>query len=482
MAKITKAAQLVAALTKGHGYDGDGSKDSVLAFLAEKGIEPTHADGSPIDVEALYAPQSKAVKITVEADAGEEVAVNGEALAAEAEEPAQASAEPAKAFHKVQNATFNIGRSNAERKAYNARAKNASLKGDDRPVYSDADLAEYAGAWLRYTAFKGFDTDVYGQKANDLAIIKTMVGSNNALGGNLVPRDFAPFLIENVNKYGAARKLVGVTPMARDVLPIPSIDSDVDVNWVGEATAGNTNASAPTFGQAQLVAKKILGTKRVSSEIFNDSAIAVADLLSRSFSRALAKKEDQAYFLGDGTSTYGGFSGLSSAIGTAGFVNGTGNSWSALVRADINKALGTVSSRFADRSQWAMACSPNFYWTVLHPMIQAAGGATMAEAQKGLESIGRGNADFIWDGVPGYFVSVMPTATATSSKVLYVGNFAAATKLGEVRGSMGIESSNQRYFDTDEVVFRAVNRVAITCHDVGDSSNAGGIVGLMTTS
>ncbi len=91
-----------------------------------------------------------------------------------------------------------------------------------------------------------------------------------------------------------------------------------------------------------------------------------------------------------------------------------------------------------------------FYYSILLKMQRAAGGLTLAESVNGVKQVA-GGPDFMWDGIPGYLAADMPQATAVSSNVLYVGDFARSTKLGEVRNAMEIASSDQRYFDQDSL-------------------------------
>ena len=60
--------------------------------------------------------------------------------------------------------------------------------------------------------------------------------------------------------------------------------------------------------------------------------------------------------------------------------------------------------------------------------------------------------------------------------------------LGRVNNSFEVATSDQRYFDSDEIAIRGIHRVAFNAHDVGnaDATEAnrepGPIVGLITQS
>lgn len=455
--------QLIKALNA-QGYKGDNSLESIEAFVKSSSIEFSNSDGQPLDIKAAYA---NVKKVTVTADAGEviEVAKADESVVQEekALRAAQAKSVKAPAVHS--------GNSLA-RKSYEAAIRQGTA------MFPDADVAEAVGAYLRLKALSnGAISYSYSQRANDESIVKSWGVTTDTTGGSFVPRDMASFLITNLNRYGATRKIAGVTDMGRDTLDISDITSEAVVTWPGENTAGDSNASTPATARRQLNANKLLGYKLVSNELLNDSAVSVVDTLSNEFLRALSNKEDAAYISGDGTSTYGSFTGLASAVPSGTYqalTSGSATNWDSITLSDIDKCFAQVSSR-ADTANFQILCSQQFYFRVLHRLMRAAGGATIGEIRDGIRKSGA-NFDAMFDGYPVVFSPHMPTSASGAATVLYVGDFKNGTKFGQVRNALEVGGSEHFAYNTDSFTVRGKNRVAILCHDVGVSSTPGLVV------
>jgi HK97 family phage major capsid protein len=132
--------------------------------------------------------------------------------------------------------------------------------------------------------------------------------SGTSTGAYLVP---APLLAEVfilVEKWGVARRYFRSIPMTADSLKLDSLVTEATAYWVTQGN--NITASDIVFGQGTLSVAKLAGISTWTSEVDEDSAVAYLPIFTASLARAIAKKEDLAGFIGDGTSTYGGFTGL----------------------------------------------------------------------------------------------------------------------------------------------------------------------------
>lgn len=353
-----------------------------------------------------------------------------------------------------------------QKKAYDSAVKHQRpMRGSKGalPVYSDADQAEWAGAAQRLTAL---GATPYPQKAADTAICQKAGSTfNPATGGVLVAGDYLPELIELFDQYGVARRAVGVTAMRESTLDIPRLDSDVTVYDVGE-NAVITESDAGT-SLVTLTATKTAALSRQPSELLNDAAINVGDIISRSSARAVAKWEDEAYFTGSHNRT--GLTDLQGTIGTDQFDSVSGG-WSGITISDIQSTIGLLPG-WAHSEGIALSCSAAFYSTVLDTFAMSAGGNTGSNLKAGFAGM------TMWGQYPVFINEVMPSAYVDGQSVLQVGAFGAASKFGVVTGSEQLVTSDQRYFDQDQVAFRYTQRWAISCHDVGGSGS--GVVALL---
>lgn len=299
--------------------------------------------------------------------------------------------------------------------------------------------------------------------------------STNAAGGVLVPEVFENAVIDLRETYGVFRQNTRVRTMTSDTLVIPRRTGGLTVYFPGEA--GTITASDKTFDSVTLVAKKMAAMTVYSSELAEDAVISIADDLAQEFAWALALKEDQIGFLGDGTSTYGGMNGLqlmndgnhAASIYTA----ITGNTaFSTLDIDDFNGMSGKLPEYARPRAKWYI--SRPGYAASMERLMYAAGGNTV-------QTIGGGTGPSFL-GYPVVIAQVMnSTLTAQTSTfgLCYFGDLALATSMGSRRG-ISVQQSEHLYFASDQLAIRCTERIDINPHDLGDGSTAGPLIGLKT--
>lgn len=108
----------------------------------------------------------------------------------------------------------------------------------------------------------------------------------------------------------------------------------------------------------------------------------------------------------------------------------------------------------------------------MHKLARAAGAADMF-------SILSDRKERYYLGYPVTFVSAMPSVEANSQICAILGDLQLGAYLGERKG-LEIAKSSEAYFKNDQLGVRGRERVAITVFGVGDTSEAGPIVGLIT--
>lgn len=309
---------------------------------------------------------------------------------------------------------------------------------------------------------------------------KDMGGDAQSTGGALVPQDFVPQLINLVEKYGLFRQLATEWPMASDSSVAPKLSSGLTVYCPGAGVA--PTKSDPTFATVGMVAHKWMTLTAIDSELNEDSAIAVGELVANQIALAFAKKEDEVGFLGDGTSTYFGHTGITGALrkvnATIGniksLVVGSGNLYSELTLGDFEKVVGTMPDFAEVEGQVNWIVNRYFYYSVMLPLALSASNATATEVVEG-----RGVREKTFLGYPVKLNAAMPKAAANSQICTIFGNLKQGALLGDRRRPT-IERSNDAYFTSDQLAIRGTERVAPTIHGVGDTTNAGPIVGLIT--
>ena len=312
----------------------------------------------------------------------------------------------------------------------------------------------------------------------------------NTQGGYLVFPEFEARLINLKEKYGVLQQNAFRLPMASDTLIIPRRAGGTTVYYPGEN--GQLTESAMKFDQLQLICKKYAQMTRWSTELNEDSVIAMADLLAGEFAYQFAKAEDVNGFIGDGTSTYAGVIGLlfklvntvngvSPTASLAGSVAGglaclaTHTTVPTTTLADWEAVVGKLPLYSEGRANWYMTKS--VFWAGPARLIDAAGGNA---------------ALFLVSGAPmkflGYdvvFAQAMPTASAatgaTAASPLSVpavlGDMSMTSYLG-VRRGVTVKTSDQRYIEFDQIAIQATERVAIN-NAVGDSVDPTSVPGPM---
>jgi len=417
---------------KANGLTGEVTLETAkahVATLAAEGIEFADEAGAAIDVDAVWNAKST-IKI-----ADDVASVKGT-------KAPHAAIDTNKEPH-----MFTIG--NASRKAYERKVASG------KAAFDCADQAEMFGAWARLSLLKGND---YGAKKADLEIAgKAGVEFNQQLGGALVPIEFIPNLVWLTEKYGIARKVANVVPMSRDVTQVPrktAINAMSPVSETGTITAGDNN-----YGQVTLVAKKYGALFQVSRELLIDSAVNIADDIARSIAEAQAIAEDDAYFNGNGSATYAGQVGLANAL-PAGNI-GTATAWGSMTLSNFTEVMGNL--QYVDPSRLAFVCSRQFFYQVMLKLEKAT-------SQFKMLAEGLPGADVSFLGYPVYFSQRMATATGSSAKACYFGDFTGGTMLGD-RKQLEVMTSDIYYFNTDSLAIRGISRFCVNIHLDGRGGN-----------
>jgi HK97 family phage major capsid protein len=455
---------------KSKGYTGkDDAAGEVAAFLASKSIVLADEAGADLDLVAIQKAHAEATapkRVTL-IDAGDDRAAELEVENAKL----KARAKGAAAVHGAANSDeedkpqrFSIA--NSARKAYAAKIKNMGVgKGDKQAKFADADTAEVCAAGIRL-AMCG--TKAYPQRANDLEIMqKAQVEFDNTLGGYLVPEEFVAQLLYLTEPYGVARRVANVRRMTENLQRLPRKTGIPTMAWVSEAQS--TTVQNANFDQVEMAARELQLIMSASNPLLSDAAINVADEIATTVREAYDIALDSAYFLGDGTSTYGGFTGLKNALPSSAYITASG-AWTSYTTADFHKALGSLEN--VNSGRIGMVMSRQAYFQICQRLDKAA--------SQFKDLITGTGADGSFLGYPVFFSQVLPTATASSAKTVYIGDFVGGSMIGE-RQDLTIASSEHTLFTTNSTAWRANARASVNIHGDGRGSTYGPIVCLVNT-
>lgn len=442
--------------------DGDGT----TATPTVQAAAPAPADRTALDAEI----RTIAKRFKLDAQAEDLIALGGTAddMRQMARNQLVAS-KPAAGFSGVvvpDNAPIRAGRPRIAGKLVAFERTEAGLE-----------AAHLCGMWARGFLFGDQEAQRWCAEHMD---VRALAGGISSKGGVLVPDEMADAMIDLREKYGVARMLCDVWEMNSDTLMVPRWAGDVTAYFVGEND--EITASDPDFDGVQLVARKLAALTKIPEELIEDAnaAIMLADRVASNMAWAFAKKEDECFIDGDGTSTYGGIVGLRPKLidgtHTAGAIDAAAgiDTLPEVTAADLDNvraALPEFADEGGDGPVWLMSKAAKN----LGPdaITRAAGGNTM-------ETLGgRPMPAYLGDQI--VTSQAMPKGTSTDysnvAMMLY-GNFRMGASLGS-RRDFRIKVLEERYAEYDQIGIKATERFDIVIHGLGDTSNAGPIVGLI---
>ena len=130
-------------------------------------------------------------------------------------------------------------------------------------------------------------------------VLNVLQVGTDADGGYLVPQEFENTLIDALAEENLVRKLARVITTDTGDKVIPMVKSHGSAAWMDE------NALVPEsddkFDQITVGAHKLGTFIKVSDELMADSAFDIADYIAKEFARRMGAKEEEAFFIGNGT-------------------------------------------------------------------------------------------------------------------------------------------------------------------------------------
>ena len=275
-----------------------------------------------------------------------------------------------------------------------------------------------------------------------------------------LPTIYMPQVIELVWAYGQARQYATVYPLGATTVKLPRLKAgEDDFSFLGTGTGSFSQTVSERRVTAELItftASKVGGIIRIPTEIEQDTFIPLGQFLARYIARQLAKIEDKALFLGDGTATYGSITGV-------GPYCAANNAYLVQLAAGKTKVSDATIADFRNLRTKVNAAvlvdSPAYY---LHPSLEALLVTFNTINNPLIYQRANGSSPATLDGFPIHWVGVMQPYSTVAAAGTDPAFFGALSYwyLGE-RGAPRVEMSREVYFATDELAMRALERIDI---------------------
>ena len=173
-------------------------------------------------------------------------------------------------------------------------------------VYNSAGQADEKRKAMN-TYLRKFTNALVGE---DIATLKEMTTDDQSTpySGYTVDSELSAEIRHLITNYGVARREMMALQLTKHTYRANNLVTDVIVYWVDEGSAiGSTQA---VLGQKTLELKKLGAIVTLTNELMTDGEIDLFSFLAERVAENFAKAEDLAFFKGDGTGTYGSFTGL----------------------------------------------------------------------------------------------------------------------------------------------------------------------------
>ncbi len=259
-------------------------------------------------------------------------------------------------------------------------------------------------------------------------------------GGYLVPDEFERILVEALQEENIFRQLAKVITTSSGDKKIPVVATKGTASWVDEE--GAIPDSDDAFGQVSIGAYKLATMIKVSEELLNDSVFNLESYIANEFARRIGAKEEEAFFIGDGTGK------------PTGIFNATGGA-----------TLGiTAASATAITVDEVM----DLFYSLKSPYRKNAVFVMNDATVKAIRKLKDGNGQYIWQPsiTAGQPDTILNRPVKTSA---YVPTLAAAAKsiaFGDFgyywvadRQGRSFQRLNELYAATGQVGFKATQRV-----------------------
>lgn len=350
------------------------------------------------------------------------------------------------------------------------RIESVPFHGKLRAFKSEEDAFK-AGMWIK-GHLRG-DADAKRWCADYGIEARAQGSAASTTGSAFVPDILSNQVLRLVNEDSVFASNATNIAMPSDVVLVPKRTGSATAYWVAENTA--ITDSDPTHSQITLTAKKVTAATKVSTELFEDSVVGIADMLATELAYTLTQAVETVAFNGNssnaplvaGICTANGILKNSSADYAASLVQAAGDTFDEVTKANFLRMMATIPSHSRNGAAWVV--SPYAFAEAMQALDLAQGGSIGLAQGLGLTFLGS----------PVLLSHQMVGAGDQTGKVMALyANLRNAAHFG-VRRGLEIASSDQVAFLSDQVVVRATMRCAISWSELGSDTVAGPVIALV---
>lgn len=275
------------------------------------------------------------------------------------------------------------------------------------------------------------------------------------LGGVLVPTVTYNQVARIVGEASIIRRIATIIPMTAKTMTMPVRSSGPSVSWPGELTA--PTHSSVLFDNPQLEAKTLMAVTEVSSELNEDSVVALEPFFAQLFAEAIAAEENQKAFYSTTV-----FTGVCNAASIASTLFGSGNTFASVKYQDLVKLQYSINSKVISKGTFIMHATAflqiaNLLDSQNRPLFQTQWvglpGSTTHDQQIAQAAILLGR--------PVYLTDAMPSTSGTQNSQVFsaYGDFSKFA-FGDMK-AMTIDWSDQVFFENNSLALRVRERIGM---------------------
>ncbi len=182
---------------------------------------------------------------------------------------------------------------------------------------------------------KGFRALMKALILNDEVALKEMTtdSTGSPYAGYTVDSELSAEIRHLMNEYGVARQEMTVMTLSKHSYKANELATDLVVYWVDEGSA--IKSTQIVLGQNTLELKKLATIVALTRELIEDEEIDLFSFIGTRVAENFAEAEDEFVFNGDGTATYGSFTGLLNLSTTVNVVTMTGTTFASATFDDL---------------------------------------------------------------------------------------------------------------------------------------------------